>query len=336
MFSNPNASTSVPYSQPPRRARKRVKPIARVTSYDYNVQYDLRRKQEVRNGRANQEGLFSSPIRIESYNVMEGEILMSIDKSQAYRDGQLHCFSFANGLGSMIPAGLKTALTTADSQAQKHAKTLVRFLIMERLTYVGIAVTGFDATHDRFQDMTQGFVATFGGLNTIVNTGSKEVRPGDWICVGLPQNFKWEDSPLMKAKTQEGIPLDKLLFATEVYSPHSDAEKIKDILDAFNYFAVANPAVIAQLSDSLMPNALRDIKQYSTPGVGLGAITVLGNGRAVGENLAPVPDPIQDAKMLRVITSIMHAHRRLVIGKALSFARVGESFDITLGGSNSM
>ena len=217
----------------------------------------------------------------------------------------------------MIPAGLKTALTTADSQAQKHAKTLVRFLIMERLTYVGIAVTGFDATHDRFQDMTQGFVATFGGLNTIVNTGSKEVRPGDWICVGLPQNFKWEDSPLMKAKTQEGIPLDKLLFATEVYSPHSDAEKIKDILDAFNYFAAAAPTVIAQLSDSLMPNALRDIKQYSTDGVGLDAMTVLGNTRN------GAPDPIKDAKMLRVITSIMHAHRRLVIGKALSFARVG-------------
>ena len=48
----------------------------------------------------------------------------------------------------------------------------------------------------------------------------------------------------MKAKTQEGIPLDKLLFATEVYSPHSDAEKIKDILDAFNYL----PQQILQLS----------------------------------------------------------------------------------------
>lgn len=328
MFSDPLASTSTPYSQPPRRARKRVKPIARVTSYDYNVQFDLRHKQEVRNGRSNQEGLFSAPIRIESYNVMEGEILMSIDKSQAYRDGQLHCFSFANGLGAMIPSGLKSALMKPNSEDQKHARTLTRFLIMERLSYVGIAVTGFDATADRFQDMTQGFVGTFGGLSTIVNTGSKEIRPGDWVCVGLPQNFKWEDSPLQRSKQQEGIPLDKLLFATEVYHPHTAAERVYEILDAFNHFA-GEPTVIAQLSDSMMPNALRDIKEAANGGE-LDQICVVGN-RADG-----VKDPLKDMKMMRVVTSILHSHRRLIMGKALSFARVGESFDICLGGSNSM
>lgn len=331
MFTNPLASTSTPYAQPPRRARKRVKPIARITSYDYNVQYDLRRKQEVRNGRANQEGLFSSPIRIESYNVMEGEILMSIDKSQAYRDGQLHCFSFANGLGSMIPPALKDELLKKNSENQEHAKTLTRFLIMERLTYVGIAVTGFDATHDRYQDMTQGFVATFAGLNTIVNTGSKEVRPGDWIYVGLPQNFKWEDSPLSRSKIQEGIPLDKLLFGTEVYNPHTQAEKVKEILDAFNFFAMTGGNVINQLSDSMMPNALRDLKNVRNGGA-VNKICVIGNTKGESDT----PDPLTDAKMMRVITSIMHTQRRLVIGQALSFARVGESFDICLGGSNCM
>ena len=45
------------------------------------MQYDLRQKQTVRNGRGNKEGLFAAPIRTESYNVMEGETLMSIDKS---------------------------------------------------------------------------------------------------------------------------------------------------------------------------------------------------------------------------------------------------------------
>ena len=95
---------------------------------------------------------------------MEGELLVSIDKSQAYRDGQLHCFSFANGLGAFIPQQLKSALMDrANAKQQKAAKALTRFLILDRLTYVGVAVTGFDASHDRFQDMTQGFVATFGG-----------------------------------------------------------------------------------------------------------------------------------------------------------------------------
>ena len=161
MFSDPATSSAVPYSQPPRKARKRHKPIARVTSYDYNVLYDIRRKQDVRNGRSNQTGLFSSPIRVESYNVMEGEVLMSIDKSSHYRDGQLHCFSFANGLGDMIPQSLKAALM--EGEKKEAARTITRFMVMDRLNYVGIAVTGFDASHDRYQDVTQGFVATFGG-----------------------------------------------------------------------------------------------------------------------------------------------------------------------------
>ena len=102
MFRDPEQSSAASYSNPPRKARKRHKPIARITSYDYNVFYDIRRKQEVRNGKATRSGLFSTPIRKESYNVMEGEILMSIDKSTTYRDGQLHCFSFANGLGQWV------------------------------------------------------------------------------------------------------------------------------------------------------------------------------------------------------------------------------------------
>ena len=54
-------------------------------------------------------------------------------------------------------------MNRANAEEQKAAKALTRFLILDRLTYVGVAVTGFDASHDRFQDMTQGFVATFGG-----------------------------------------------------------------------------------------------------------------------------------------------------------------------------
>jgi hypothetical protein len=326
MFSDPQQSSAKSYSNPPRKARKRHKPIARLTSYDYNVFYDIRRKQEVRNGRANQEGLFSTPIRQESYNVMEGEILMSIDKSQTYRDGQLHCFSFANGLGELIPASLKNALTSADSTTKKHAKTLTRFIIMSRLSYVGIAVTGFDASHDRYQDVTQGFVGTFAGLNTIVNTGTREVKPGDWIRVGLPENFKWEDDPYLKAKQQEGIPLDKLLFTTEVVTPHTDSEKIKEIIDAVKYFKgnstdATRKKVAAQLADSLMPQAIRDLKDhdFTQP-------MIVGGGGEI----------VKEKKMLRVVTTILHAHRRFIIGKALSFARIGEPFDICLGGSNSL
>lgn len=319
MFSDPTASSSVNYAQPPRKSRKRHKPIARITSYDYNVQFDLRQKQSVRNGRGNKEGLFAAPIRTESYNVMEGETLMSIDKSNAYRDGQLHCFSFANGLGSMVPMQLKDKMVNGNTNEKRAASTLIRFIIMERLTYVGIAVTGFDASHDRYQDMTQGFVATFGGLNTIVNTGSKEIRPGDWISVGLPRDFKWEDSPNMRAKQQEGIPLDKLLFTLNPVGAHTDSEKIHEIIDAFNKLK----SVMGSISEHQLPTALRDLK-------------ALDEGSRKKLCVYDGNKAIQSKRTLRAVISILHAQKRLVIGKALSFARVGEPFDIVLGGSDSM
>ena len=90
-------------TQPPRKRRKRVKMIARITSYDYNVQYDMRQKSQARNSRGATEGLYSAPIHEESYNVMEGEILMANEQAKHYRDGQLHCFSFAKS--SKKPVG---------------------------------------------------------------------------------------------------------------------------------------------------------------------------------------------------------------------------------------
>ena len=50
-----------------------------------------------------------------------------------------------------------------DGTKKEQARALTRFLIMDRLSYVGIAVTGFDASRDSYTDVTQGFVATFGG-----------------------------------------------------------------------------------------------------------------------------------------------------------------------------
>lgn len=323
MFRDPEQSSAASYSNPPRRARKRHKPIARITSYDYNVFYDIRRKQEVRNGKATRSGLFSTPIRKESYNVMEGEILMSIDKSTTYRDGQLHCFSFANGLGELIPAALKEAAADTNADTKNHARALIRYLILSRLSYVGIAVTGFDASHDRYQDVTQGFVASFGGLNTIINNSSRDVKPGDYIRVGLPANFKWEDDPYMRAKQAEGVPMDKLLFTTEVVTPHTDAEKVKEVVDAVSHFVKKGGAVAGQLTDSLMPQEIRDLKEAVRGGNK--QICVAGSG-----------DPMKDSQMMRLVTSVLHAHKRFVIGKALSAARIGEPFDICLGGSNDL
>ena len=197
----------------PRRRRKRVRPIARVTSYDVNVQYDLRRKQDCMTGKGTSHGLFAKPLHEESYNVLEGEILMSLDKSKRYMDGNIHCFSFANGLGDDVSASVLRALADSDLKLRKRAMVVARYQILSRLTYSGVAVTPFYTERNSYQDMMQGFVSNVGGLNTLVNTGESQIRPGT-LLVDLPPNFKFDADSFNKYKAHEGIPLDKLLFAT--------------------------------------------------------------------------------------------------------------------------
>lgn len=136
------------------------------------------------------------------------------------------------------------------------------------------------------------------------------------ISVGLPPQFKWEDDPYNKAKVAEGVPLDKLLFSTNVVTPSSEAEQVEEIINAYND---SDRSVQESMTDSLMPVALRTLKDYGgSPSFALG-------------------DPKLDRqKFMHLVTCILNANRKHIIGKALSFARVGEPFDIVLGGSNSL
>lgn len=304
--------SSYPASQPPRRSRKRHKPIARVTSYDVNVRYDLRRKMDTKNDRGGVTGLFASPIHEESYDVMEGETLVSIDKSTAYRDGALHCFSFANGLGRDIPAPLLRLIDHEQETVRKSARALARYIILDSLQLAGVAVTNFDAKNNSAQDMQQGFVCNVGGLNTIVNTGDSQIRPGDYISVDLPSNWKFDDDPFSKFKKQEGIPLDKLLFATRVYDPSSAAKEAAAI-----FGHIANVVAIGgnPLIGSSIPQILKDARAVNN---------------FAGMNIGDVQRLNQVARLLFEIDFLK---KRFILGKALSHARPGEPFDIILSGS---
>ena len=131
--------------------------------------------------------------------------------------------------------------------------------------------------------------------------------------------------PYNKAKQQEGIPLDKLLFSTDVVTPSTEAEKVQEILDA--YIAVG-PQGRAALQNSNMPVALQTLRQIA-PNRGDDPKAELA--RLVGSDVK-----LDRQKAMHLVTSIMHANRKMIIGKALSFGRPGEPFDICLGGSNSM
>lgn len=298
-------------TQPPRKRRKRVKMIARITSYDYNVQYDLRQKSQARNSRGSTEGLYAAPIHEESYNVMEGEILMAKEQAKHYRDGQLHCFSFANCLGAGLPAALQTALMSTTNTQAEAAKKLAQFMIMDNLTYVGIAVTGFDARSNSYQDMSQGFVATFGGMNTITNTGRDEIRPGDFITVDIPDQLKWDEDPFNRYKKAEGVPLDKLLFATVPYKVSSSYKVAAEIIKAIN--DLGQDVQDALKNRNIVPSALRPLQ--------------LDNGTFRNTLSAYLTNEAG----VKAIMAIDQQRKRMIIGKALSYARPGEPFDIVLG-----
>ena len=149
----------------------------------------------------------------------------------------------------------------------------------------------------------------------------------------MPHQFKWEDDPYNKSKQAEGIPLDKLLFSTDVVTPASEAEKVQEIVQA--YIDVGRDGRAA-MADSSMPVALRTLKEVLTE-------DVLGNDvdeakRNAKNTLAAMVggNKLQQQKFMHLVTSIMHANKKMIIGKALSFGRPGEPFDICLGGSNSL
>jgi hypothetical protein len=100
-----------------------------------------------------------------------------------------------------------------------------------------------------------------------------------------------------------------LLFATESYTPSKSSAKATEIVNALE--AVGTDVKNA-LTDSVIPSALRALKALQFP-ANINAVCALPGG-------------------VEAIFSIDHQARRLIIGKALSYARQGEPFDIVLGG----
>lgn len=154
--------------------RRRVKPYARPTSFDSNVMYDIRQYQKNKYG-ASDDTDFPVAGGDEIFHVVEGEILMRHKDSPYYSNGNMHCFSHANGLSKND---------------------------YNKLEYAGVAVTGFAPEREVYE---QGFVANFGGLNTIYNNGPHPIKPGDLLVAMIPEKTTG-------SKYQEGVPKAKCQF----------------------------------------------------------------------------------------------------------------------------
>ena len=196
------------------KKRRRIKPFARPTSFDFNAVYDLRHYQKVKYGPPKTTGsLFPGSTSIEDFQIMEGEILMQKDEEsniRRYGDHQMHCFGFASGLNELSdvrkakPENAKILDVSGDFK--KKAQALLQ------LKYAGVSVTNFKPETDIYE---QGFVVTVAGLNTIFNNGEHSIYPGDIICADVPLK---DDRKLNRAGAQGGIPGTKYQFTVTPFA----------------------------------------------------------------------------------------------------------------------
>jgi len=192
--------------------RRRIKPYARATSFDFNAAFDIRHYQRIKYGNVI-DPYFPAVGTDEAFQVMEGEILMQTQKPgvRRYGDHQMHVFSFANGLeGSRRTLN---ASAPGSSGSSVDDAFLEKADVMSTLKYAGVAVTDFKPEVDIFE---QGFVITVAGLNTLFNSGANTLYPGDIICADIP-NPANRGSRKNRA-LQTGIPHEKLQFVITPFS----------------------------------------------------------------------------------------------------------------------
>ena len=188
-----------------RRPNKRVKMLHRSTPYDYIVRTKLNIAGEVPES--------------ECRNILEGEILMT-DPTAAgvYRSSHAHVHSDVRAFGN----NLQNLLTN--------------------LQYAGIAVTGYNEATSQY---AQGFMATVGGVNTIMNTGSSSIKAGKLIYA-LPRTNK---GPRIS-----GIHSSRMSFALS----DKDGQDYKDAA------ASAIPKVIIDLDKFCIGTALSSARSGQT------------------------------------------------------------------------
>jgi len=258
----------------PNAKRRRIKPYARPTSFDYNVRYDIRQYQDVKYNRV-KKPFFRAASNDEVFRVMEGELLAKSNQANArYNDKELHVFSFANGLTAPESAPVNNAnsefLETTNNGAIDQRE--VRRAILGTIQYMGVAVTEFSPARDVYE---QGFVATIAGLNTLYNNGTETVYPGQTVCMDLPVLRQNGNGTHFKRALQQGVPRDKLQF---ILRPH------QDMLDDYKDLSPVNRFIIGTAISYSRPGDTVDVilhrMNYTSTSVGgsLGSSGVSSSG----------------------------------------------------------
>ena len=204
-------------------ANRITAPIHRSTAYDFNVQLD-----------AQFLGWKGGPDK-ELLGVKEHEILMArVNRGRRANDRRLSVTSVIPNVDKVTDQLAKSPFASSnlpgsdkaenwklyfDGRTPQHNNapavwpdSAVERALMSQFTYVGVAITPQECFRVDERQMPQGFAATRGGLNTLINTGKDTIRAGQSVHVGLNlDGFRKSDRSGFR-----GIPSKKNLFTTKV------------------------------------------------------------------------------------------------------------------------
>ena len=232
----------------PNAKRRRIKPYARPTSFDYNVRFDIRQYQDVKYNRV-KKPFFQSASNDECFRVMEGELLVKSNSANArYNDKELHVFSFANGLTAPQNATIQNIPNREFSETTENSldqQKRVRVAILSTIQYMGVAVTEFHPGRDVYE---QGMVATIAGLNTLYNNGAETIYPGQTVCLDLPVLREASGGNHYKRALQMGVPREKLQF---ILRPHQDMVDDYGDVNLVNRFIVGTAISYSRPGDTV-------------------------------------------------------------------------------------
>ena len=289
-----------------------------------------------RNGVTNQSSLLPSSSHPEIYDVKEQEILVAKRTSGSmYHDGYTHVFSALNGY---------------DVQGKTDKRDIIDFILSD-VKFVGLATTEQKAD-DRLID--QGLVTTVAGVQTILNNGTKPIHPTDRVMLDI--NL---DANRASITREKGIPRQKVRFSVrpadddlaiikkaakmcyKVKPDASDAEKDKfkaDVEKAQKAFDDAQDTVQKQKAALRKDGKDNEAQEKALTPLRDARARALKNLNRANTNLKDCGDDtsLSDPADSRQFLQNYRHLNELVIGKAMSYAKPGDRFEILLQPRNTL
>ena len=293
------------------RKNHRANPIARSSgSIDVNTKLDtkfLSKSASLGHGNpAYPQELFKNRhVEKTVYDVFEGDILMGLKKGQARFRGRTNlCFASANGLPK-----------TPD--------------FLDELCFAGIAVTNYSQTKDGMREQ-QGFVSTYAGLTTVMNSGQDPIYPGDIIRVTMPPV---DDSK--RPAAIDGTPNGRIVFGM---APALKTD-LEHCLAKFTGSSASASASTVYTMEEFEKEAFQSEAEKERTGTMSTAEFAEARRKAYDEELAKRAKagesggapPTDVTRLVTEVVNEMHKLRRFQIGRAMGFAAKGQALDIVLG-----